>query len=358
MSKPKLTDALIASRSTPMPRGPGRPRAAKVLTLREGGLRLLHFRREEGRRPRSIGRMGTSIVRLEESLGRQRLAEHPGAAWGPQLDLATLTVHDVAAYANARRAAGVTNTTINNELGTLRSILYFAILDDKTLDALPVQIRKLKTPRPKAKVLESADDFGRLLSACDRRLRIVFLLALHLGLRHGEIAHLQRRDLVFEKATDDTGELQEECEVLVRAKTWKVRGGYATRTWDTKTGEPHSGLVRGPQLLAELAAYLEAMPNKAPDAWLFPGYDGPVHGFYKEVRAAFRVAGLYDRSRKPGLHMLRKTFATDLLNPARPGGQVDMETAREAGGWSDYGVMRHYLTSNRDRKRRVAASQP
>jgi site-specific recombinase XerD len=68
------------------------------------------------------------------------------------------------------------------------------------------------------------------------------------------------------------------------------------------------------------------------------------------VRKVFEEAGLYDRSRKTGLHMLRRTWASSLLAAG-----VDLETVRELAGWSDLEVAQRYLASTNDLKRHAIA---
>ena len=64
------------------------------------------------------------------------------------------------------------------------------------------------------------------------------------------------------------------------------------------------------------------------------------------VRRVFEAAGLYDPSAKPGLHMLRRSFASHALAAG-----ADVETVRVLGGWASLAVVQRYVASSTDMKR-------
>ena len=66
------------------------------------------------------------------------------------------------------------------------------------------------------------------------------------------------------------------------------------------------------------------------------------------MRKAFKAAELYDPELRPGLHALRRTWASQLLKLG-----ADVETVKELGGWSSLAVMEHYLRSDEETKRRA-----
>ena len=64
------------------------------------------------------------------------------------------------------------------------------------------------------------------------------------------------------------------------------------------------------------------------------------------VREVFLAAGLYRSEDRPGLHMLRRSFASHALAQ-----RTDIETVRELGGWSDLAVVQPYVASTEHLKR-------
>jgi integrase len=73
----------------------------------------------------------------------------------------------------------------------------------------------------------------------------------------------------------------------------------------------------------------------------------PTH-LRRAVRRAYKVAKLYRKEDKPGLHMLRRTFLSTLLHSG-----TDIETARELAGHSSVIVTQAYLSSTDRVKRRA-----
>lgn len=266
---------------------------------------------------RGLRRKATSL-RMFEAHGRA-LTRH----FGPTFSVADLTQEAIAEFVDAQLTR-VSAETVNNELAVLRaSLKWAASLDAPTcqrLAGLPCNVRLLKRTRKRPTVL-SVEQVSTLISHAKPPYDTAILLAAHAGLRQAEIRFLHTDDVDLDEGV-----------VRVRAKAG----------WSPKSGEerevPLNSLLR-----AELGRYLvEARPS----GWLFPGIDGPLDSMCAPVRAAFKAAGLYTREDRPGLHMLRRTFASNLL-----GGGVDLATVMELGGWSNLATVQRYLASTDERKR-------
>jgi integrase len=225
-------------------------------------------------------------------------------------------------YAQRRLDQGLSPATVNGHFRTLRAALRLA--------GLGTRVKLLRVTKQLPTKLSDQELNGLLVAAgADTPAELAILLAAYAGLRHQEIMHLQRRDVDFLTK-----------EVLVTAKEWN--GGE----WSPKNHEeraiPFSPAGRLSHALAARCWDL------ASDGWLFPGCPRtkPRKSVDEEIREAFKHARLYDPAKKPGLHMLRRTFASNLL--ARG---VDVNTVREMGGWADLDVVMRYLSSSSELKR-------
>lgn len=237
---------------------------------------------------------------------------------GPTFDVQDLDQAALERVIEARRREGNSPATINGTLKYLKAAL-------RAAEVRPAaKFQKLKTVKRDPQVL-TPEEVERLLGVADEYHRVVLLIAVRAGLRHQEILHLTRADVDF-----GAGVLR------VTAKC-----GWAPKDWEERA------IPMGKRLAAALERHLEAMNDKSPGAWLFPGYeDGPVVNVDRGIRACYRAAGLYDPARKPGLHMLRKTCATEML-----GRGVDIETVRKIFGWADLNTPMAYLTTTDERLR-------
>jgi integrase/recombinase XerD len=238
---------------------------------------------------------------------------------GPTFNAAALTTDDVDAFVKARTAEGVRPVSINGALRVLRAALRLR------LGAAAPGVKMLRVGKrlPTALTLAQVDALaGR---AASETVRLAIYLAAHAGLRHQEALHLAVPDCRFEAG-----------ELAVTAKPG----------WSPKSH--HERVVPLSDRLAELLrARIAALGAGA--FWLFPGADGgPRVGLHREIRDTFKAAGLWDPARKPGMHMLRRTFASNLLLSG-----VDVQTVRELGGWADIATVQCYVVSNLDAKRRA-----
>jgi integrase len=238
----------------------------------------------------------------------------------PRAKASKLNRADIDEFVAARLGEGVTRATVNGGLKTLLAALRWGV-DARMIEELPCGVKLLKVGR-KIPVTLSEADLGRLLDVADARCALALLIAARSGLRHQEILHLTWRDVDFTES------------VL------RVTG---KRGWTTKSHHEREVPMGG-----ELHRALTEAKRSSKSPWLFPGStpEAPMWSMTLEIRVVFRAADLYDRANKPGLHQLRRTWATELL-----GRGADIETVRQLGGWADLTTVQRYVGSTDSRKR-------
>jgi integrase len=125
----------------------------------------------------------------------ERSLKHLKPAFGSLL-LIDITAEDIADYQKARLKAGASPKTINLEVGTVRAILrrhrlWANMQPDVKMLSVRESIGQALTPQ----------DERKLLAACEtvrsRALRPIITLALHTGMRRGEIQSLQWQQIDF-----------------------------------------------------------------------------------------------------------------------------------------------------------------
>ena len=194
-----------------------------------------------------------------------------------------------------------------------------------------LEVRKLREGKSLPRVLEP-DQIDALARAAPSPFDVMILLAAHAGLRHREILYLQMMDVVLDGAAS---------EVRVTAKPGWTPKNHHERAVPIDPGGP---------LASRLEEHIRNLERMSSRAWLFPGQGGkPRYSAFGPIREAFKAAGLYDPELKPGLHALRRTWATRCL------GKVDIETVRQLGGWADLVTVQRYVTTIDERKRAAVA---
>lgn len=249
--------------------------------------------------------------------------------FGEEYPAADLGMADIQRFVEWRLDSGTAVATVNSNLRQLRAAMRLAE-EYETLRKAP-KVRLLREERCTPEILTEAEVKG-LLDLSRGRARLVMMLGVYAGLRHGEIAHLQRRDVDF-------------VEGVIRVRGKDLPDG--TR-WS-----PKSHHERAVPLASKMRPFLEAWMRrrsggKTPDTWLFPGPDEkrPQQSFGDMIRRSFVRAGLYIPDRKPGLHMLRRTFASRLLAKG-----ADIETVRDLMGHRDLLTTQRYIRSTPELKR-------
>jgi integrase len=92
----------------------------------------------------------------------------------------------------------LTETTINRDLECLRRVLYWAV-DEGFLPANPLSRLKLEKPRRKKRPVMSLAEEEKLLQASAPHLRKINIIALHTGMRKGEILAQEGKDIDLER---------------------------------------------------------------------------------------------------------------------------------------------------------------
>ena len=216
-------------------------------------------------------------------------------------------------YICARKFANIADSTINSELRLLRTALTRGGITSK-------YVQLLKEGRRLPIVLTPTQIAILQHHAC-APFETMLLLAWKAGLRQGEILHLHKRDIsplgiriCAKPEVNWKPKSHHERDVPIHDSTWNM-----------------------------LCSHLDT-----PGPWLFPGQDPslPRSQVGYAIRRIFRAANLYEPRDKPGLHMLRRSWATTLLATG-----TDIETVRQLGGWASLHIVQKYVTSNDAQKR-------
>lgn len=231
-----------------------------------------------------------------------------------------LTTEALDRYVARLKKRGLKDTSINGSLRVLRAALKLAE-ENRHIKRAP-KVKLLREPRKIPRVL-SRVELGRVYNQLRSYHSVLMLyLAADAGLRKGEIQNLQRQDL------DLRGRL-----VYVRCKAY----------W-----RPKSHAERAVPMSERLHYHvnMETPAGYKPDDLVFPSnvFDPAL----RAVMGAIKNLDGITQEDKPGLHMLRRSFATRLLQNG-----TDIETVRELGGWADLVTVQRYLGS--DAQTKVAA---
>jgi site-specific recombinase XerD len=248
--------------------------------------------------------------------------------FGREFNVSQMGQRDLDGFISAREATGKKAATINGSLRVLRAAINFAV-EEGHLKKAPLKVKMLREARSLPTIL-SLEDVDRLVAVGTPPAPLAILLAGHAGLRHTEIRHTKAHDV-------------------------RLREGEIRVTPKPEVGwTPKSYYERAIPLSRPLRRALEYTADLHRQQWLFPSsvqYSGmPIVTLNTAVRETFEKAGLYDRSRKTGLHMLRRTFASTLLANG-----ADLKTVMELGGWSSLEVVQRYLASTDELKRGAIA---
>ena len=208
--------------------------------------------------------------------------------------------------------------SVNGTLRTLRAALNYAV-ETRALprDAFGT-VKEVREERKLPTYLND-DDLTRLLGCAADTSTDTYLacyLAAFAGLRAAEIMHLRVADVDL-----DAG--------VLHVRPW---GGWSPKNHQERAVPINDRLREA--LREEVLRLIQRLRHLV------------VEASRVNVPHAFTLAGLNDPEKKPGLHMLRRTFATRMLQKG-----VDLETVRQLMGHADITTTQRYLGSDDATKR-------
>lgn len=198
---------------------------------------------------------------------KQRTQETDLAAWRNYIEprfgnwpVASITAAEVSSWVGGLVAAGRAQSTAARALATLRSILDHAVADGRVAQNVAAAVRP---PRGRARREGQAltrSEVHALASACRGKYGDVVLVLALAGLRWGELAGLQVRDLV---SVPGRG-------LRVQRAVLASHGGGRLYVDTVKTARS-----RTVPLVAELVPVVNLwIRDKRPDAWIFSAPEG------------------------------------------------------------------------------------
>lgn len=201
-------------------------------------------------------------------------------------------------------AEGRTVATVNHYLKFLKAVFNRAIRQGR-LAFNPVRAVKLYHEHNARDRCLSPEEEARLIEALPNRLRPLVTVALHTGMRRGELRALRWEDVDLATAT-----------IRVRRD---------------KAGEGRWVALNS---LAREALEEARRQQEAPSPYVFSSPRGRfLHNFERDWRPALRAAGIPDFR----FHDLRHTFASRLAMAG-----VDLYTVQRAGGWKTHVMVQRY----------------
>ena len=246
--------------------------------------------------------------------------------FGPTSNVLDFTTQGILDFLDDR-AKTRENISANRPARNLRVALHHAI-ENKVIKEMPCRIRLLREAMKKPRIL-TVEEFGEVLQATEHEgAQIALILAYQCGLRHDEIVHLRVKDIIHS-----------EPRYVIAVRGY---GGWSPKT-HAERDVPLNRTVMS-EIVSEhlrLHRFLD-LPPEANVPLVYWGVHKPhrYRDLYKQIRAGFKNAGLWDVDAKTGLHMCRRTFASHLLSAGH-----DLKTVMELGGWSTIEAVQRYLAS-------------
>lgn len=215
--------------------------------------------------------------------------------------LSEITAKEIERF-QAVRLQKVSKSTVNRQLGVLRSMLNKAVAWGKLQNNPMKTVQFFPEPEGRLRFLEK-EEIRRLIGNCDSRLRPIVVLAIYTGMRRGEILNLQWLDVDFKR--------------------------NIITLLDTKNGKsrqvPMNSLV---------VAALNQIERHPKSRYVFCYENGErIQDVRKPFSTALNNSGIKDFH----LHDLRHTFASQLVMAG-----VDLNTVRELLGHKDIKMTLRY----------------
>ncbi len=210
-----------------------------------------------------------------------------------------------------KRKEEVSPSTVNRELTCLKTIFNKAKEWGKVKENPISKVKFFKEENRRLRFLEK-EEIGKLISACEGNLAIIVTLALHTGMRKGEILSLKWRDIDFSR---------------------KI-----ITLLNTKGGEKRE--VPMDDLLYDI---LLPLPKHKESPYVFCNKEGkPFQDIRKSFATALKKAGIKEFR----FHDLRHTFASQLVMMG-----IDLKTVQELLGHKSFEMTLRYAHLSSDHKR-------
>jgi integrase len=271
-----------------------------------------------GLAPKSTERYEQCLPHLKEEFGKRLVCD--------------VDANDVAEYQRKRLAAGVSNRTVNYEVGSLRGILRQFGLWGPIAD----RVRALPERHDVGRAVSAGDEAKLIAAASASRspaLLPLLLISLDTGMRSSEVQALRRRDLKLSWADGNiaSGEL-----IVPKSKTAAGTGRLIPFTR---------------RVCACLSLWLSRFPDAGPDSFVFPFHQVGIGGNTRTVEVydvdldrpmgSWRKAWL-GTCKNAGVryrwHDLRHTFVSRLAESAT----ISEQTIRSLAGHVSRQMLEHY----------------
>ena len=236
------------------------------------------------------------------------------------MDLKDVNPSDVEAFRQSRIAAGNSKATANRYLSLVKRVFNLAV-QDGYLETSPARyIKKFSEKESlKERILTRAED-EKLMDACPQYLRDMVFLALHTGMREGEIMGL-RWDCVDFKNRE------------IRVEYTKS-GKYRNVPMDSQVSIVLSSLLKGGgatgngslgPAITSVPSYVKGLARRElSGASPFVFVNKKTGKAYKNIHKAYNLARVAAGLQDVRFHDLRHTFATRLVESGADIGLVQL----------------------------------
>ena len=242
--------------------------------------------------------------------------------FGGVKDISTITGLDIERLKAKNLKAGLSPKTVNMNLGVLRKMMNCA-LEWGMVDKIP-KIKDLRVAPQQYEFLDF-EEAERLVDAAWGQWKVMVIMALHTGMRRGELRALRWTDL------DLPGQ-----KIFVRRAAWHdhIDAPKNNRTREIPMTDTLCSALKSHRHLMEL---------------VFPDENGELIHTVAMTKAIKRIAQKAGLARLGGSwHCLRHTFASHLAMRGAP-----LRTIQELGGWADLSMVLRYSHLTPDHRRDI-----
>lgn len=211
-----------------------------------------------------------------------------------------VTSADIEKY-RQQRIGKVENSSINREVDNIKKMFSLAVTNKHLRHSPCADLKKLRIKNHADRFLTS-DEEEKLLSKANSIMRLIILVALHTGMRQGEILNLKWEDINFKK-------------------------GYLTAL-DTKNGQP-----RNIPLTKRIKTELQLFTKIGEYVFMNPLTKKKYVNIKKTFSRTVERAGI----KKITFHQLRHSSATRMVEMG-----ADIKVVQELLGHSDLNVTQRY----------------